>query len=170
MLISRGRSYEEIYQGFQWRIPQHYNIASDVCDRHAGDPSKIALIHELGNGTAHTYTFLQVQRFANQFANTLLHHGLKQGDRVMLLLGQHPATAIAHIACWKAGLVSVPTSVLFGADALKYRIETSGARAVVTDLANYSKVVEVRALVDDLKQVFLIDGAAQTTCHRTPRS
>lgn len=159
MLISRGRSYEEIYQRFQWRIPQRYNIASDVCDRHADDASKIALIHELGDGGVQTYTFREVQRFANQFANTLRHYGLKQGDRVILLLGQHPATAIAHIACWKAGLVSVPTSVLFGADALKYRVEISGARAVLTDVANYSKVVEVRGLVESLAQVFLVDGA-----------
>ena len=27
-------------------------------------------------------------------------------------------TAVAHLGCWKAGLVSVPTSVLFGTDAL----------------------------------------------------
>ena len=46
MLIPQGDSYEEIYDNFRWDIPEYYNIANDVCDRHADDPARIALIHE----------------------------------------------------------------------------------------------------------------------------
>ena len=53
-------------------------------------------------------TFREIQRKANQLANLLVSLGLVKGDRVMLLLGQNPWTAIGHVACWKAGLVSVP--------------------------------------------------------------
>ena len=159
MLTARGGTYQEVYDAFQWRLPARYNIASDVCDRHAADPSKIALIHERADGALQTYTFRDIQRAANQFANALQHFGLKMGDRVVLFLGQHPATGIAHVGCWKAGMVSAPTSTLFGADALEYRINMTGARALVTDRANYPKVVEIRKRAPTLEQVLLIDGA-----------
>jgi len=158
MLTAHGGTYQEVYDAFQWRIPARYNIASDVCDRHAADQSKIALIHERADGALQTYTFRDIQRAANQFANSLQHFGLKIGDRVVLFLGQHPATGIAHVGCWKAGMVSAPTSTLFGADALEYRINMTGARALVTDRANYPKVVEIRERTPTLERVLLIDG------------
>ena len=158
MLITRANSYQEVYDAFRWRVPARYNIAADVCDRHAADPSKIALIHERVDGTIETYTFLRIQRAANRLANALQHFGLGLGDRVLLLLGQNPATGIAHVACWKAGMISVPTSTLFGADAVEYRIRTTEARAVITDRANYSKVAELRDRTPTLEKVLLIDG------------
>jgi acetyl-CoA synthetase len=159
MLTARRGTYQEVYDAFQWRIPARYNIAADVCDRHAADPSKIALIHERADGAIQTYTFRDIQRAANQFANSLQHFGLKIGDRVVLFLGQHPATGIAHVGCWKAGMVSAPTSTLFGADALEYRINMTGARALITDRANYPRVLEIRERTPTLERVLLIDGA-----------
>jgi acetyl-CoA synthetase len=159
MLITRADTYEEVYAAFHWRLPQRYNIAHDVCDRHASDPAKLALIHERPDGGIDRYSFRQIQGFANQFAHVLQQQGLQRGDRVMLYLGQHPATAITHVACWKAGLVSVPTSILFGVDALEYRLQTCGAKVLVTDRANYPTVAAAQALVPSVQQVFLIDGA-----------
>ena len=71
-------------------------------------------------------TFREVQRNANRLANLLVSLGLVKGDRVMLLLGQNAWTAIGHVACWKAGLISVPASTLFAADAIAYRLNTAG--------------------------------------------
>lgn len=161
MLIRRGRSYEEIHGAFRWSLPARYNLAYDICDRHAADATKLALVHESGTGAVQRFTFRDIQHFANRFANVLGARGLRRGDRVMLLLGQDPATAIAHIACWKAGLVSIPTSVLFGGDAVLYRLRIAAVRAVVTDRANLPKVLEARAEAPDLAQVFVVDGAAE---------
>jgi acetyl-CoA synthetase len=158
MLITRAGTYQEVYDAFQWRLPARYNIAADVCDRHAADPSKVALIHERPDGAIETYTFLRIQRSANRLANALRHFGLGLGDRVILLLGQNPATGIAHVACWKAGMISVPTSTLFGADAVEYRVRATGARVLITDRANYPKVAEIRDRTPTLENVLLIDG------------
>jgi acetyl-CoA synthetase len=158
VLIQQANTYAEVYESFRWPKPDRYNIASDVCDRHAKHPGKPALIHHQSDGQVRVYTFLEMQRLANQLANVLTAHGLIAGDRVLLLLPQHPVTAFANIACWKAGFVSVPTSVLFGVDALDYRITNSGAKVVITDLANLSKVVELRPHTPELSVVFVIDG------------
>ncbi len=160
MMLKRGQTYEETYKNFAWDIPEHYNIADSVCDQWADDPARLALVYEDEARKVHTYTFQQIRDLANQLANTLLTLGLKRGDRVTLLLAQDPECAIAHVACWKAGMVSGPCSVLFGADAIQYRLNDSRARALVTDMANYPKVAEVRAECPALEHVLIVDGEA----------
>ncbi|MBL6749792.1 MAG: AMP-binding protein [Nevskia sp.] len=157
--IQKLGSYEEIYKAFRWNIPARYNIANDVCDRHAAArPDGIALIGDDPRGGTWTMSFRQIQRRANQMANMLLGLGLNRGDRVMLLLPQDPWTAIAHVACWKAGLVSLPTSVLFGPDAVAYRLDFAGVRVVMTDRANLDKVMEARTKAPSVEHIFLVDG------------
>jgi acetyl-CoA synthetase len=153
-------NYEQVYRSFRWNIPARYNIAADVCDRHAADPGKVALIGVDHDGKPSEMTFREVQRRANQLANLLASLGLVKGDRVMLLLGQNAWTAIAHVACWKAGLVSVPASTLFAADAISYRLNTVGVRVLITDIANLPTVEKAMLHAPALEHVFLIDGAA----------
>ena len=156
--IARLDRYEDLYAAFRWNIPARYNIATDVCDRHAVDERKIALIGEDATGKTWRMSFRHVQRQANRLANLLVSIGLRKGDRVMLLMVQDPWVAIGHIACWKAGLVSQPCSVLFGTDAVAYRLDYAGVRVVITDKANLPKVVEARATAPSVERVFLVDG------------
>src|SRR4029077_5554109 len=162
MLITRAKTYDEIYRAFRWQLPDRMNIAALVCDRHAArSPDRTALLHERGDGSVATFSFGLVQRLAHQCAHTFDQHlGLQRGDRVMIYLGQDPATAVTHVGCWKAGLVSVPTSLLFGTDALEYRLRDSGAKALITDAAHWPTVDAVREHVPDLKTVLLTDGRA----------
>jgi acetyl-CoA synthetase len=156
--MERMQTYDQLYASFRWDIPARYNIASDVCDRHAADPGKIALIGEGLDGKVWQMTFRDVQRKANKLANFLLSIGLAKGDRVMLLLGQNPWTAVGHVACWKAGLVSVPVSVLFAADAVAFRLGHVAARVLITDLANLPTAVRAREQAVETVRIFVIDG------------
>src|SRR6202167_2764491 len=151
--------YEQLYASFRWNIPARYNIAADVCDRHASDPGKVALIGEDSDGKTWNMTFREVQRKANKLANLLLSLGLARGDRVMLLLGQNAWTAIGHVACWKAGLVSVPASILFAADAVAYRLNAVGVRVVITDLANLPSVDKAPLVAPAMEHVLLVGCA-----------
>ena len=160
-MLTRYDTYEEIHRNFTWNIPTLYNIADDVCDRWAGDADRLALVYEDRAKQVHRYTFAQVRRFANQWANTLQSLGLGRGDRVTVLLAQDPEAALTHVACWKGGMVSCPTSVLFGADALVYRLNDSGARVLITDSANYPKALEARASAPRLEHIFVTDGAPE---------
>ena len=162
-MLPQGASYEEVYEAFRWNLPAHFNIAEAVCDRHAGDPSRPALIFERVDGSVEVTTFRQLQKWANQWANLLKARGLDQGDRVAILLPQNPAVVVAHIGCWKAGLVSTPWAVLFGEDAIEYRVNNSGARAIVTNLAQLPKIEAIRDRCPDLRHVFVIDGAPAGT-------
>ncbi len=156
--MERMQTYEEIYASFRWNIPTRYNIATDVCDRHATEPGRIALLGEDSDGKVWQLTFRDVQRKANQLANLLSSIGLTKGDKVMLLLGQNPWTAIGHVACWKAGYVSVPVSTLFAADAVAYRLNHINARVVITDVADLPTATRACAQATESIRIFVIDG------------
>ncbi|GGC77545.1 AMP-binding protein [Chelatococcus reniformis] len=157
-LIESASSYDDIYGRFRWFVPEYYNIATDVCDRHAAGADGTALIAD-GPGGVQRFSFGQIQRLANRMAHVFLAAGAQRGDRVMILLGQDPLAAVAHVACWKAGLVSLPTSVLFGVDAVAYRLTDSGAIIALTDLENLPKLADARTQAGLPRTIFLVDGA-----------
>jgi acetyl-CoA synthetase len=156
-MLTPAASYEEVSRGFRWQIPELYNIGRDVCDRHAGDPARRALIFENGAGRVEKYTFLEIMRRANRLANVLTATGVGAGDRIGILLAQRPETAIAHVATYKMGAIAVPLFTLFGADALEYRLADSGARALITDRDNLAKIKPLRERLSDLAVIIATD-------------
>ena len=156
-MLTPGNSYEDIYREFRWQIPDSYNIGYDVCDRHAGDAAKRALIYEDPAGRIREYTFHEIMRRSNQLANALAAQGLGRGDRIGILLPQSPETAIAHVATYKMGAIAVPLFTLFGADALEYRLAHSGARALITDRDNLAKIEMIRDRLPDLAVIVATD-------------
>jgi acetyl-CoA synthetase len=160
-VLQRSDSYEALYRGFRWIIPEFFNIGVDICDKWADDDARLALIHEHHDGTATRYTFADIRRLSNQVANLFAGRGVRTGDRVGILLPQRPETAIAHIAAYKVGAIVVPLFTLFGADALRFRLKDAGIKLLVTDLRSTVKIDEIRADTPDLETVLCIDGPAR---------
>ncbi|PKR52002.1 acyl-CoA synthetase [Thalassospira marina] len=157
-MLPAAPDYAGLNQDFSWKVPEFYNIGVDACDKWADDPARLALIHRRADGTRRDYSFAQMRRLSNRFANVLARHGITRGDRVAILLPQCPETAISHIATYKLGAIAVPLFTLFGVDALEYRLGNCAARALVTDLAGARKIAEIRDLLPALEHVYVIDG------------
>ena len=158
-MLPKAETYEEIVAKFRWNVPARYNMARDVCDRHAGDGDKPALIFVGGPGGEQRFTFREIQRRANQMANFLTAIGVSKGDRVAILLPQCPETAFTHVAAYKMGAVALPLFVLFGEDGLEYRLANSEAAAIVTDMVNLPKILAIRERLPALRHVIVTDGA-----------
>ena len=156
--IPRKLDYPTLYERFSWNLPAHYNIGVDVCDKHAGDKGKLALIFDRGNGTAEKWTFWELKRASDRFANALRGLGIERGDRVAVLLSQSPQLPITHIAAYKLGAVAVPLFALFGEDALRFRLEDSGAKVIVTDIEHFEVVSTLREELSELRHIVLTDG------------
>ncbi|MXR51476.1 AMP-binding protein [Halovenus sp. WSH3] len=148
--------YEQARESFQWDLPEGYNIAWDMLRKHE-DPEQPALKQAYPDGRRETYSFAELDRLSNQFANALTERGVSRGDRVGIIVPQKPANPIAHLACWKLGAISLPLSVLFGPDALQYRLRDSEANVVVADESVLGAVREVREECPDLTQVIAVD-------------
>jgi acetyl-CoA synthetase len=160
-VLNTGKTYEEVCASFAWRIPEYYNIGVDICDKWASEPHRRALIYEDQEGTVREYTFAHLSKLSNQLANGLRAHGVVRGDRVGILLGQCPETAVTHLAVYKIGAIAIPLFTLFGPDALEYRLSNSGAKAIVTDRTNLPKIREIRDKLGDLAMVVVIGTEKQ---------
>jgi acetyl-CoA synthetase len=153
------RDYDALYREFQWPKLARYNIGVDVCDRWAAaEPDRLAIIHVRADGGTEEISYGALRDTSNRLANTLRTHGVKRGDRVAILLPQAPEAATAHIAIYKLGAIALPLAILFGVDALSYRLQNAGAKAVITNAAGLAKLNEVRAELPGIELVISIDG------------
>lgn len=126
-----------------WAIPETFNIAAAVCDRHAGQ-GRLALIEEGENDAIRRWTFEDIGAAARRLANVLAASGVGRGDRVGILLPQSAATLIAHLAAYRLAAVALPLFALFGPDALEHRLHDSRAKVLVTDDAGAAKIAALR--------------------------
>ena len=143
---------------FRWSIPERLNIGADVADRHG---NALALIEIEPSGNARELSFDAISALSNRLANLMVARGLKRGDRIAILLPQRHETALAHAAAWKAGMISVPLFTLFGEEAIEFRLQDSGARAIVTDRDQLPKLASIRERLPELRTVFCVDGPAE---------
>jgi acetyl-CoA synthetase len=161
--MPRRLDYASLYERFVWALPSDYNIGVDACDRHAADKGKLAIIHDRGDGTAEKWTFWELRRASDRFANALRALGVVRGDRLAVLLSQSPQLPVAHIATYKLGAVAVPLFTLFGEEALRFRLGDSGAKVIVTDTEHFEVISTLREELDELRHVILIDGERSGT-------
>ncbi len=158
-VLPKGETYEEVYTRFRWSVPLTFNIAVDVCDRHAGDPVGVAMIYEDEAGRVSEHAFAEFRARSNQFARALAGLGVGRGDRVGIVLSQRPETAVAHLAAYKLGAIALPLSTLFGPEALEYRLRDAGARVAVTDTESLDRVLGVRKNLPQLAHVISVEPA-----------
>ena len=152
--------WDAIYERFQWNIPKHFNIAQVACDRHVKRcGSEVAIFYENREGKASRYTFQELSRLSNQFANTLRHQGIGKGDRVGIILPQRPETVISHFGIYKLGAVALPLSILFGPEAVSYRLNNSGTKVVITDTQHVELLESIRDQLPHLDTIIDCDSA-----------
>ena len=156
------RDYDALRRDFRWHVPQAFNIGVAVCDVWAArDPRRTAIVHHRADGRCEDISYGWLRETSNRLANTLKAAGISRGDRVALLLPQAPEVAAIHIAVYKVAAVALPLAVLFGVDAISYRLKDAGAKAVITNAAGLEKLAAVRADLPDLKLVLSLDGAGE---------
>ena len=155
--------YDALYQNFRWHVPAQFNIAQVCCTRWAANPAtadRVAIITDAA-GAVQTTTFAQLQTQANALSSALQAAGVGRGDRVAIVLPQCVATAAAHIAIYQLGAVAMPLSILFGPDALEYRLQDSGAVAALVDASVAGVVQALQPKCPDLRQLWVVNAAGE---------
>ncbi|WP_291154056.1 AMP-binding protein, partial [Ensifer sp. SSB1] len=122
-MLPRIETYDELYRAFRWQIPERFNIGVAVSDVWAArEPERVCLQHFDPNGLHQALTYGEFARQSSAFAQGIAKQGIAPGERVAILLPQGFEAAIAHAGIYKLGAIALPLALLFGVEALEYRL------------------------------------------------
>lgn len=160
MLLEPRDTFEALRRDFRWQIPANFNIGRVVCDDWAAKvPDRICLEHFSAEGNHLSMTYGALSAQSSALAHGLTDLGVAAGDRVALLLPQCFETVIAHVAIYKMGAIALPLALLFGEEALEYRLRDAGAKVIVTNGFGLARLKTLRSQLPSLQKVISIEGA-----------
>ncbi|OGB29366.1 MAG: AMP-binding protein [Burkholderiales bacterium RIFCSPLOWO2_12_FULL_61_40] len=158
-------SYAQLHADFGWEVPTRFNIAQVCCGRWAAHPdaTKNIAVHAYSTGdTGQFHSYFELQAQANRLSNVLADLGLGLGDRVAIVMPQCFETAVAYMAVLQMGAVAMPLSLLFGPEALEFRLHDSEAVLAVCDAARLDGLQAARAHCPVLRAVLGVGSQAAT--------
>jgi acetyl-CoA synthetase len=178
--------YERTCAAFSWEaaereldgLPENrgLNIAYECIDRHALDPQGDHLaLRWLGKqGEVRDFSYVDLYKLTNRFANVLHALGVGKGERVFALTGRIPELYIVALGTLKNGSVFCPLFSAFGPEPIQQRLAIGDGKVLVTTQALYSrrKVREIQLSLPSLEHVLVIgseDTAALPHAHDLQR-
>ena len=163
MLAARP-TYDALYRDFRWQIPDRFNIGTAVSNAWAArEPDRVCLQHFLPDAPPLSMTYGELAARSDAFAAALKAEGLEKGDRVAILLPQGFETVVAHVAIYKLGAIALPLALLFGADALLFRLKNAGAKAIVTNGFGLTRLEPIHADLPTLDLVITTEPGGSAT-------
>ncbi len=102
------------------------------------------------------YSYSQLERLSNKFANTLRELDVEKGDRVALFLPNIPQFIIAYFGALKAGAVVTAISPLHREREVEFQLNDSGAETLVA-LESLFPIVEKIKDKTQLKNIITTD-------------
>ncbi|MFC1726957.1 acetate--CoA ligase [Patescibacteria group bacterium] len=161
--------YQKTYRSFSWKkaeknldwFPQsRLNAAHNAIDRHIEGPrkNKVALYWEGQDGQKKKFTFFELYKLSNQFANLLKKQGIKKGERVFFFLPRVPELYFGFLGTLKTGAIAGTMFSAFGPKALFDRLENSDAKFLVTNKKLYPRVEKIASKLPNLKKVILVEN------------
>ena len=137
------------------------NLAHEAIDRHANNtPDKVAMRWVTATGEGEDYTYADMKRLSNRFANALRDLGIQKTDRVFVFMDRTPELYAAVFGTLKNLSIIGPLFSAFGPEPVRDRLQHSHARVLVTTPALYKKVEQIRADLPHLEHVLLTDHGA----------
>lgn len=158
-VLPEGSDYAALRRAFRWDLPPDLNLVHSCIGETAWRrPGQSAIIHVSPGGGEEHWTYQDLDKHSARLANALAAGGFNRGDRLAILLPQSPHTALAHLAAWRLGGITVPLAMQFGGSALTYRLADSGAAALITNAAGMAKVESMDTRPDALRRIIRVDG------------
>lgn len=99
-------------------------------------------------------TYKELHAQALQCGRALVDSGIKQGDRVAIMLPNCPQSIISYYGVLYAGGIVVQMNPLYVEREIEYQLKDAGAKAIITLDILYPRVMSVKAQTD-VKQVIV---------------
>ncbi len=118
----------------KWFKGAKTNIVQNCLDKHAlgENKNKLAYYWEGEDGEERKFTYLELYKKVNKFANSLKELGVEKGDRVAVYLPMIPELPISMLACAKIGAIHSVVFSGYSSKALETRIKDARAKVLIT--------------------------------------
>ena len=150
--VASSDSSEASVPHAEWFAGGRLNVAVNCVDRHvaAGNGERVAFHFEGEPGDRQTITYADLQGEVSKAANALTALGVVEGDRVVVYLPVIPETIVITLAIARIGAIHSLVFGGFSAEALRFRVEDTGAKLLVTTDGQYRRgaPVPVKAAAD----------------------
>jgi len=139
--------------------PERYNLVEEIEQFSKMNPEKEALVWENEKGDNEVITYGELMKKANKIGSALLSEGLKQGDKVLVMIPRFIDAYASYIGALKAGIVVIPSSEMLRTKDLQYRITHGDVKGVIS-YVDYTEQFEPINEFDQLIK-FTIGGQAE---------
>ncbi len=161
--------YAAMHAGFRWQVDTYFNIADVCCRRWANDipatdghsPAirRTAIRAHHPDSESVFFAYAELQQAADALSHALRALGVRRGDRVAVVMPQRFETVVAYMAVLQMGAVVMPLSVLFGPEALEYRLQDSEAVLAIGDDSSMANLQMIRQQCPALRTVMAVGSA-----------
>ncbi|HEX4816777.1 MAG TPA: acyl-CoA synthetase [Nonomuraea sp.] len=124
----------------------------------AATPDKPAVIMA---GSGRIVTYRELDEESNRLAHLFRAAGLRPGDHVAFMLGNHPLFLVVAWAAHRAGLYYTPISSRLQTDELSYIVGNCGARAFVSSADLAAVAASITAATPGVELRLMLDGVAE---------
>ncbi|CAK7304370.1 Acyl-coenzyme A synthetase ACSM5, mitochondrial [Vulpes lagopus] len=160
-------TWEAISLGRQ-PVPEYFNFAHDVLDmwsqlEKAGHRPQIPAFWWVnGMGAEIKWSFEELGKQSRKAANVLQGMcGLQPGDRMMLVLPRLPEWWLVSVACIRTGAVMIPGVSQLTEKDLKYRLQASRAKSIITSDSLAPRVDAISADCPSLQSKLLVSNSSR---------
>ncbi|MFZ5643023.1 MAG: acetate--CoA ligase [Bacillota bacterium] len=156
-------SWDSVEKKIGWEKGGRVNIAYSCIDRHVhnGKGDRTALICHEDSGKK-IYTYKDMERLTNKFANALKALGIRKGDRVALLLPSSFHFYISFLGVVKAGAIAVPLHCKYMTDSVTGFLLDSEPSLVITNSLLRQRICDSKVL--SVRNVIVTDDHQSKCC------
>ena len=159
-----------VLKTFELNFPKNYNFGYDVVDKMAElAPNDVAMVYTNPEKEERTFTFGDIGYLSNKTANALSAHGIKKGDKVLVILKRNYEYWYVVPALHKLGAIVIPATNMLTVDDITYRIETADIKyAICTpDGTTATDMLEAQSRKSQLEKIFVVRKDLEGTVNLT---
>lgn len=146
---------------FELVFPENYNFGYDVVDKMAElVPNDTAVVWTNPEKEEKIFTYSDISKLSNKAANVFRNHGIKKGDKVLVILKRNYEYWYVAPALHKLGAVIIPATNLLTQSDISYRVNTAGIKAAVCtpDETTAEDILAVASQPNTLETVLFLES------------
>ncbi len=151
-------NYAATYAAYKPEVPEFFNFAYDIVDSYAEDPEREMMYWVGDNKPERHLSYAYFRDRSSQVGQALIKAGLGKGDHVFIMMSRVPEWWECMLGMIKAGIVAMPGTTQLTSKDILFRLQSSQAQAVITDMDNASKFDEIKGQAPGLKALIVVGG------------